>query len=143
MPNFSTLTAQQKAKYLVIETMVRWAKLEMLDLADGDAIDTLYAAEQAQDDGSFQDARNDTRNGIEAPEITAPTSRNYEVAAHVGKLPDGSYVGWWYYYGGGKHSEPDYAIDWVAQAFDVAHTSEVVTITKHTFAKVEPVKESV
>jgi hypothetical protein len=140
MLNFKTLTAPQKAMYLVLVRLSQFRKTEVPELADGAAIAELYATEYANDDGYFQDARNETRNGIEVPEITkgSPCSRNYEFDANVGKLPDGSYVGWWFAYGGGKHSEPDYAIDWVADAFDVTHAAEEVTITKHTFTKVEP-----
>lgn len=133
--NFATLTAAQKAKYLVLVTLSRWKKAELPVLETGEQLDELYATEEANDDGRFQDARNDTRNGVEAAEISAPSSRNYEVDAHVGELPDGTWVGWWHYYGGGKHSDPDNAIDWIAHAFDVTHKAEVITTTKHTFTK--------
>lgn len=134
--DFSTLTAPQKLKYLVLVTLNTWRKTDMPALETGDQLDVLYAAEEEADDGRFQDARSETRHGTEAPEISdTPSSRNYEVDAHVAALPDGSYVGWWYYHGGGKHSEPEYAFDWIANAFDVDHASEVVTITKHTFTK--------
>lgn len=133
--NFASLTATQKARYLVLVDVNRLRKSELPPFETGDQIDTLYDLEYANDQGYFQDGRNEARHGIEAPEIDCPTSRNYEVDAHVGKLPDGSYVGWWFYYGGGKHSDAQNAIDWEAQAFDVNHKAEVITTTKHTFTK--------
>lgn len=143
MLKFSTLTAPQKAKYLVLATLNAWRKTEIPALESGEQLDALYATEEANDDGRFQDARNESRYGTEAPEIKdTPSSRHYEVDAHVAALPDGSWVGWWHYHSGGKHSEPEYAIDWVAHAFDIDHTSEVVTVTKHTFAKREPAQDA-
>lgn len=139
MLNFSTLTATQKAKYLVLVTLNSWRKTDLPEMSNGAELDALYATEHANDDGYFQDARNESRNGTEANGITVTeSSRHYDIDAHVGELPDGTWVGWWHLYGGGKHGEPE-AYDWVGNAFDVDHTSEVVTVTKHTFKKREPV----
>jgi hypothetical protein len=133
--NFAALTAAQKAKYLVLVDVNRLRDSELPPFTSGGDIDAHYQHEHENDDGYFQDGRNEARNGIEAPEIDTPSSNHYEVDAHVGKLPDGSYVGWWFYYGGGKHGQPEYAIDWVSDAFDVHHKAEEITTTKHTFTK--------
>lgn len=135
MLNFSTLTAPQKCKYLVLVTLNRWRKNEMPEFESGEELDALYKHEEENDDGYFQDARNESRNGTEASDIAVTEHcRHYEIDAHVSELPDGSWVGWWHFYGGGKHGEPD-AYDWVGNSFDVKHTSEVVTVTKHHFSK--------
>lgn len=137
MLNFSTLTAPQKAKYLVLVKLNAWRKTEMPVLESGEQLDALYATENENDDGRFQDARNESRWGMEAEVIPTPHSRHYEIDCHAAELPDGSWIGWWHLHGGGKHSEPD-AYDWVSEAFDLNHASEVVTVTKHTFTKPEP-----
>ncbi len=136
MLDFSKLTAVQKCRYLVLVKVNQWRRTEMPDIATPDALDELYDSEEANDDGTFQDARNERRWGIEAEGIDTPCSRNYEIDAHAAELPDGSWVGWWHLHGGGKHSEPE-AYDWVSEAFDLNHTAEVVTVTKHTFKKAE------
>lgn len=134
--NFATLTAAQKAKYLVLVDVNRLRKSELPPFTSGGDIDAHYQHEYENDEGYFQDGRNEARNGIEVFGISGePASRNYEFEAHVGKLPDGSYVGWWHATGGGKFGQPEYAIDWVSDAFDVNHTSEVITTTKNTFTK--------
>lgn len=134
MLNFSTLTAPQKCKYLVLVTLNKWRDTEMPALESGEQIDAMYETEQENDDGTFQDARNNERYGVVADGIPTPPSRNYEIDAHAAELPDGSWVGWWHLHGGGKHSEPE-AYDWVSDAFDLNHTAEVITVTKHTFSK--------
>lgn len=136
MLDFSKLTAAQKCRYLVLVKLNQWRRTAMPEIASAEAIDELYDLEAANDDGTFQDARNERRWGIEAEGIETPHSRNYEIDAHAAELPDGSWVGWWHLHGGGKHSEPE-AYDWVSNAFDLNHEAEVVTVTKHIFKAVE------
>jgi hypothetical protein len=136
MLDFSTLTAAQKCRYLVLVKLNEWRRTPMPELASAETLDELYETEDSDDDGTFQDARNERRYGIEAEGIETPFSRNYEIDTHAAELPDGSWIGWWHLHGGGKHSEPE-AYDWVSEAFDLNHSAEVVTVTKHTFKKVE------
>lgn len=133
--DFTTLTPSQKCKYLVLAKLFDWRAAELPPFTSGADIDAHYQNEYENDGGQFQDARNETREGTEAPEITdTPPSRHYEIDANVGKLPDGTFVGWWYWHGGGKTGEPE-AYDWVGNAFAVTHISEVITTTKYTFTK--------
>lgn len=136
MLDFSTLTAPQKCRYLVLVKLNEWRKTKMPDIASAEALDEIFEQEDSDDDGSFQDARNERRYGIEAEGIETPYSRHYEIDAHAAELPDGSWIGWWHLHGGGKHGEPE-AYDWVSEAFDLNHEAEVVTVTKHVFTKPE------
>ncbi len=82
----------------------------------------------------IQEAKYEAREGSVETEIPCEYSRHYESKSVAAQAPDGSWVGWTYWYGGGKHGEPE-AIDWMADAYDLACVEEEKVVTVRTFAK--------
>lgn len=138
--DLNQLTGKQRAMYLVLQTLYRWQnKVDvMVSLEDGAAVEALYAQEQANDTGEFQDARNEAREMGINTDLPTPPVRNFEVKTVAASIYPEIWVGWYYLHGAGKHSEPT-LYDWVSDAFIVTATSQEVLVVQHTFSLPEPV----
>lgn len=129
-----TKTAQQKAKYLILNVASRWETDTDIDFAKitGEEIDDAYADNVARD--QHWDAMEEVRGGEAETEIKCEWSRHYESKSVAAKLPDGSWIGWTYWYGGGKHGQPE-VIDWIDDAYDLTVTEEEKTVVVRSFSK--------
>jgi hypothetical protein len=129
------MTPEQKVKSLILLKAFAWLDQPAPALS-ADSIDDLYEKTEQDEPDYIQDARSEVRSGQAETGLPCDYSRNYEAKAVAAQAPDGTWVGWTYWYGGGKHSEPE-AIDWMADAYDVACVEDEKTLLVRTFSKPE------
>lgn len=126
------MTPQQKIRAIVL-TMAR-------EYDQGETPGAELTAENIDEEWDavnsdvLQEAKYEAREGSVETKIPCDYSRHYESKSVAAQAPDGSWVGWTYWYGGGKHGEPE-AIDWMADAYDLACVEEEKLVTVRTFSK--------
>ena len=131
------MNAEQKLKHLILNRLAELRELPARTDLTVENIDAEFSFECENDDGSLQDAKSEVRGGEVETGLQCQSSRHFEAGAVAAQAPDGSWIGWTCWSGGGKHAEPE-AIEWISEAYDLAVTEEVKTVTVQTFAKVDP-----
>jgi hypothetical protein len=126
------MTPVQKIKHMILVRLAQFQKQPAPDVT-AENVDELYDEAEENDDGNFQDAKEEVRGSGEETGLRCEYSRHYESDAVAAKAPDGSWVGWTYFYGGGKHGEP-MEMDWMDDAYSVTVTEEQKMVTVRTFA---------
>lgn len=126
------MNAQQKIKHMILNRLAMFMDTPAPTVT-AENVDALYNEAYENDDGNFQDARNEVRCSGITTDLAAPYSSHYEANAVAERAPDGSWVGWTYWYGGGKHGEPE-AMDWIEYAYDLDCHEEQKLVTVRTFA---------
>ena len=122
------MNASQLIKLAILRQAHEWFDGVILpESINGEAID---AAWDENDDGDYQDAKNEFRCSGTPTNITAPSSRHYEADSVYAEI-EGRHVGWTHWHGGGKFGEPE-AIDWIDSAYFLSVKSQR-TVVKYEF----------
>lgn len=155
--NFSTLTASQMAKLLVMRKGLKFGYGYTLTDDDGQdiAVDEALLAQAPGelldsifDENEHDDAINEARyEASDAPGVAAwchySWSRNYEIDVKAFILSDGRALAFCEMSGGGKHGDPD-SYPWVDEAkfIKVAGVEERV-IRTYKFAEIEETADAI
>jgi hypothetical protein len=88
----TAMTPVQKIKHMILVRLAQFQKQPTPDVT-AENVDELYDEAEENDDGDFQDAKEEVRVSGEETGLRCEYSRHYESDAVAAKAPDGSWVG--------------------------------------------------